>query len=142
MHALLPAWDPTAHAWHHIEFAIYAIVVVLIFYRPPRKASGAVDAIKGIFEAHWGDSIGLYLLHLGIGLVILAGVWPNMTQVGQVGFALVTASMAVLKLKAPAEPNGQSPAAPPAPALAAPPPQPAPAASPAPSAAPAGWAKQ
>ena len=137
----LPQWDPTAHGWHHIEFAIYAIVLLAIFYRPPRKASGAVEAIKGIFEAHWGDSIGLYLLHLGIGLVILAGVWPNMTQVGQVGFALVTASMAVLKLKPATDANGapQSPAAPTAPA-AAPPPPPAPA--PSPSAAPAGWAKQ
>jgi len=134
----LPRWDANAHAWHHIEFAVYAIAVLLIFYRPPRKTSGAIEALRGIFEAHWGDSIGLYLLHLGIGLVILAGVWPNMTQVGQVGFALVTASMAVLKLKAPAPgenpPNGNGGA--PLPTSAIPPP--APAAGPAAS-VPAGW---
>lgn len=135
----LPRWDANAHAWHHVEFAVYVIVLLVIAYKPPRRSSNAVDALRGVFEAHWGDSIGLYLLHLGILLVILAGVWPTMTQVGVVGQSLIVAAMGVLKLTKTPPANGGAPP-PPAPAGAAPGPVQAPANPSAPaSAAPAGW---
>lgn len=140
---------PGIHGWHHIEFAVYVVLVVLILYRPPAVLRVLSNA-GHLLEAHFGDWIGLYILHLGIVLVILAGVWSNMPRVGELGYALVTAAMGVLKLTGklpngagapPATPSAPAPAAaapalPSAPAAAAAPPA---APSPAAPTPPAGW---
>lgn len=92
---------PAEHVGHHFEFAVYVIFALIMLYRPPRSFAGVQEFV----EKHFGDSIGLYILHLGIALVILGGVWPDMTQVSQIGQSLILAAMGVLKLtKAP--PNG------------------------------------
>jgi hypothetical protein len=74
MMAVLPQ---NVHSWHHVEFALYIAALMLMLYLPPRALRG-LAGVQQFIEAHFGDSVGLYLLHLGIALVILAGVWPNM----------------------------------------------------------------
>lgn len=93
------------HWLHHGEFAALLVLLVLMLYWPPRamqKLSGA----RMFLEAHFGDSIGLYILHLGIVLVVIAGIWPDMQRVGELGYALVTAAMGVLKLSKTPPSNG------------------------------------
>jgi|SRR6185437_9525910 len=86
-----------AHSWHHAEFWFFVAILLFILYVPPAAAQ-KLSAVQDFVEAHFGDSIGLYILHLGIGLIILAGVFPEMTHVDQIGQSLVLAAMGVLKL--------------------------------------------
>ena len=88
----------TPHKWHHLEFGLYVIVILFLLYFPPASFCG-LSNIRDFIERHFGDSIGLYLLHLGIALVILAGVFQEMTLVGNLGQSLVLAAMGILKLK-------------------------------------------
>jgi len=122
------------HWWGHIEAAIYILAAVLVFYRPPRALAGTGQFI----ERHLGDSVGFYILHLGILLVVISGIYPEVMNIGQTGQSLILAGMVALKLTKTAPPeNGTrqdttiSPAPPPAP-------QPIPPAAPADSPSP--WA--
>lgn len=83
---------------HHLEFFIILALFLLLLYFPPSLLRSITPGVHSFIEAHLGDSVGLYILHLGIGLVILGGVWPNLGRVGEVGYALITAAMGVLKL--------------------------------------------
>lgn len=95
------------HGWHHAEFFVVIALVVFLLYVPPRSAS-ALSMVREFVDAHFGDSIGLYILHLGIALVIIGAVW-SMQRVDQIGESLVLAAMGVLKLT---KPNGVPPSIP------------------------------
>ncbi len=84
--------------WKQFEIAFYIGVALLLLYRPPKVSSG-LQGVVGFIERHFGDSIGLYLLHLGIALIVLGDVFQHMTNVGKMGESLILAAMSVLKLK-------------------------------------------
>lgn len=94
------------HIAHHLEFFFILVLAVVMFYLPPRAAA----ALRAFVEKHFNESIGLYLLHLGIGLIILSGVWPDMPHVFDTGNALIVAAMGLLNLqrKSAAEDTGGS----------------------------------
>ena len=85
------------HGWHHIEFGVYILAILFILYMPP-KMTGLLAILKDFMEKHFGDGIGLYLLHLGVGLIILGSVFPDLVPVKDVGQSLVLAAMGLLKL--------------------------------------------
>lgn len=117
----LAAIDLSRHAWHQIIFFVYVLIFVALLFRPPKSLQSGW--LAHFLEAHFGDMVGLYVLHLGIGMVIVGSIW-NYQQVSQLGYSLVLAGMAALKLKQ--LPPGSSPAPPaaaPAPPAAAPSPQ-------------------
>jgi hypothetical protein len=91
--------------WNHLEIAGYVGLALLLIYKPPAMRV-VFDGLGKFIERHFGDSIGLYLLHLGIGLIILGDVFHQMEQVGHVGESLILAAMGVLKLKSIPAPNG------------------------------------
>ncbi len=97
--------------WNHLEIAGYVGLALLLIYKPPAMRV-VFDGLGKFIERHFGDSIGLYLLHLGIGLIILGDVFHQMEQVGHVGESLILAAMGVLKLKTVSAPDNGS-AAPP-----------------------------
>jgi predicted phage tail protein len=51
----------------------------------------------------WGDSVGLYLIHMGVALVI-GSIWvpatPDADKIAQMGYSLVLTGVGMLKLKA------------------------------------------
>lgn len=104
----------TAHEGHHLEFFIVLFLVIFMLYLPPKFVQ-RLGWLRDFIDEHFGDSIGLYILHLGIALIILAGVFPEMTAVNQIGQSLVLAAMGVLKLTRPANGNGNGHDAPPTP---------------------------
>lgn len=81
----------------HFAFVVLAIgIFFVLLYRPPTNISGLMDLI----ERHFGDALGLYILHLGILLVILGVFYPQAaTAVQRIGESLIMASMIALKLK-------------------------------------------
>lgn len=101
-------WLPGRHAWHHLEFALYAALAVLLLYRPPRSLQGGWAA--KFLDSHFGDMIGFYILHLAVALIIVGSVW-NLVAVSDVGKQLLLPAMAVLKLTKSAG-NGPAEAAP------------------------------
>jgi len=84
--------------WKQIEIAGYILAALLVIYFPPKLAA-AFRGFGDFIERHFGDSIGVYLLHLGIGLIILGDAFPVMTHAEQIGNSLVLTAMGVLKLK-------------------------------------------
>jgi hypothetical protein len=86
---------------HHWA-AIYLAVLILIFYRPPT----AIQGIGNFITAHFGDSIGVYLLHLGIGLVMFGGFYQSQQAVVQIGNSLIMTAIGILKLTSPPAPSG------------------------------------
>ena len=84
---------PSIH-WSHLEAAGYIFVLLFMIYNPPRTWWGVGDFI----ERHFGDSIGMYLLHLGVLLIVLGGVWPSLAAAQDVGKQVFVASMAILKI--------------------------------------------
>ena len=78
----------TTHHW----VAVYIAAALWMLYHPPKAVKGVGQFIK----THFGDSMGVYLLHLAIGLIVLGSVYSiaSMTQVGQ---TLLTTAMAILK---------------------------------------------
>ena len=82
-------------SWHHAEFAFYVLLAVVVVYFPPQhyKNFGA------FLERHFGDAVGFYILHLGLGLVILGAVWSNLNGLQGTGNSLILAGMVALKLK-------------------------------------------
>jgi len=94
--------DWSAIPWHQLKIWAYIALALFLVYRPP---SG--DRFRGLgsfIERHFGDSIGFYILHLGITLVILGDIYPRMNDIEQTGNSLILAGMVALKLtKVPAE---------------------------------------
>jgi hypothetical protein len=84
---------------HHWA-AIYLGVLILLLYKPPKQLAG----IGSFIQTHFGDSIGIYLLHFGVGLVILGGFYQQLQQVEQVGQSLIMTAIGILKLTKDAAP--------------------------------------
>src|ERR1700690_1009100 len=81
-----------------LEIALYIAAALFILYRPP-KVAAAFKGLGDFIERHFGDSIGIYLLHLGVALIILGDCFAQMTHAEQVGNSLLLTAMGVLKLK-------------------------------------------
>ncbi len=94
-------------AWGHLEVALYVAAALAIVYRPPALAA-ALKGFGSFIERHFGDSIGVYLLHLGIALIILGDCFSYMTHAEQVGNSLLLTAMGILKLKTVPGGNGNS----------------------------------
>lgn len=63
-------------------------------------------------ERHFGDSVGLYIIHLGVVLIVASAFVPNLSAgaistIQDTGKGLVGAGLIALKLKAQA-PNGNN----------------------------------
>lgn len=80
---------------HNFWIVVIAGMVMVMLYKPP----GQFGFLTSFVERHFGDSLGLYILHLGIGLVLLGGFYAQVKDVGQVGLSLIMASLVALKLK-------------------------------------------
>ncbi len=93
--------------WTHVKIAFYIAIALLVVYHPP-KVAAAFRGIGGFIERHFGDSIGIYLLHLGIALIVLGDCFSVLTHVEQVGNSLLLTAMGVLKLKTVPGANGSS----------------------------------
>ena len=89
-------------AAHHLEFALYVVLLLFLVYFPPKHYAG----FGTFLERHFGDAVGFYILHLGIGLVIIGAVWSNLTGLQGTGNSLILAGMVALKLKTVAGGNG------------------------------------
>ena len=64
-------------------------------------------------ERHFGDSVGLYIIHLGVALIVLGAFVPGLSvaavaTIQDTGKGLVGAGLIALKLKAQAK-NGAEP---------------------------------
>lgn len=87
---------PHVHAWmwKHFEIAAYVAAAIFVIYRPPRSSTG----LGGFIERHFGDTVGFYILHLGIILVVIGGIYPEVGGITQTGNSLILAGMVALKL--------------------------------------------
>jgi hypothetical protein len=92
-----------AWMWKHFEIAAYVVAAIIVIYRPPKTS----DGMGSFIERHLGDSVGFYILHLGILLVVVSGIYPQVTQIGQTGQSLILAGMVALKLTKTAPPDTQ-----------------------------------
>ena len=93
----------------------YILIVVFFLYTPPRAMAGLGEFVS----THWGDSIGFYVLHLGVGLVVLGSAYPTLSAVKETGTSLILAGTVALKLQGrpPSSGNGNgSPVGPVSPA--------------------------
>ena len=94
--------------WGRIEVLFLLMTGLLLMYKPPSDISGVAEFI----ERHFGDAIGFYILHLGILLIIVSAVVPQLsssqTALVTTGNSLIMAAMVALKLKtvAPIDGNG------------------------------------
>lgn len=82
------------HHWTHLEVGLYILVALFMLYKPPQMSAG----LGGFIERHFGDTVGFYILHLGIILVVIGGVYPQVGGVTQTGNSLILAGMVALKL--------------------------------------------
>lgn len=78
-----------------IEIALYIAAALVMVYRPPKTWGG----LGGFIERHLGDSVGFYILHLGIILVILSGLLPSLAGITATGNSLILAGTMALKLQ-------------------------------------------
>jgi hypothetical protein len=83
-----------ANLWSHAEIAFYVLIALVFAYKPPATGKG----LGAFIERHYGDSVGFYVLHLGIVLVVISALYPKVSIVASTGNGLIMASMAVLKL--------------------------------------------
>jgi hypothetical protein len=97
----------TAHHW----FMLYIAAAVVLFYIPPKSLSG----VGNFISAHFGDSIGVYLLHLSLGMLIIGGFYPQLTALVDAGKSIFSVSLAVLKLTNNTQPVAPKPLEPPKP---------------------------
>lgn len=81
-------------SWGHVEAALGILWLALMIYFPPRTWGG----LGKFIERHFADSVGFYILHLGILLVVVGGVWPQVGGISSTGNSLILAGMTVLKL--------------------------------------------
>lgn len=91
-----------AWMWKHFEIAAYVIAAVFVIYRPPKSSNG----LGAFIERHFGDTVGFYILHLGILLVVIGGVYPQVNGIEQTGNSLILAGMVALKLTKSTSDNG------------------------------------
>ena len=99
----------------HSIALLYLVVLLLLLYFPPELLSkrGGFQGLGEFIGRHWGDSIGLYLVHIGILLIILAGAYPQLADAGHVGESFILTGVGLLKLKyIPKEGNNNGPPAP------------------------------
>jgi hypothetical protein len=94
----------------HATLLFAAGVALLLFYLPP-AITQRLQGLGDFVSRHWGDSIGLYLIHLGILLVILGGFYSQLTNAEHVGESFILTGVGLLKLKynPPVNGNGTSP---------------------------------
>ena len=87
---------PHFHAWmwKHFEIAVYVAAAIFVIYRPPNSSNG----LGAFVERHFGDTVGFYILHLGIILVVIGGIYPQVGGITQTGNSLILAGMVALKL--------------------------------------------
>jgi hypothetical protein len=84
----------------HFEVAGYICAAIFMIYVPPTILKG----VGGFAERHFGDSVGFYILHLGIVLVVIGGIYQQISGIASTGNALILAAMGILKLtKAPTD---------------------------------------
>lgn len=93
-----------AWMWKHFEIAVYVAAALILIYRPPRSSNG----LGPFLERHFGDAVGFYILHLGILLVVIGGVYPQVNGIEQTGNSLILAGMVALKLTKSVPENGAS----------------------------------
>jgi hypothetical protein len=88
-------------AAHHLSFhlLLYTAVILLLLYKPPANVMTHLQGLGDFVSRHWGDSIGLYMIHLGILLDVLAGVYPSLADIGHVGESFILTGVGMLKLK-------------------------------------------
>lgn len=87
----------------HPHLIFYTFLLLFLIYRPPAvllKFQGISDFIR----QQWGDSIGLYLLHLGVLLFILGGFYPPIKDIQHLGESFILTAVGILKLRQPPEP--------------------------------------
>jgi len=82
------------HHWAHIETALYIAAALFVLYYPPKQLTGMGTFI----ERHLGDSVGFYILHLGIVLVVISGIYPQVAGIYSTGQSLILAGTVALKL--------------------------------------------
>jgi hypothetical protein len=97
---------------HLVVFAALVVLAAIVAYRPPKILS-RFGWLGTFIDGHFGDSIAIFLLLLGISLSILSGFYPQLSATKDIGGSLVLTAMAVLKLNG--KPNGSSPASSPTP---------------------------
>ncbi len=61
--------------------------------------------MKEFLNAHWGDLLALYILHLGIGLVVF---YHADSDVAHIGESLVLAGMATMRFRGIIEPKNNA----------------------------------
>jgi hypothetical protein len=101
----------------HPHLLFYTIIILVLLYRPPKLFSYFVG-MADFLSRHFGDSVAFYLVHLGVGLQIIAGVYPQLAHVDHVGESLLVLGVGMLKLKyIPKDGNGNGPPAAPEPRM-------------------------
>jgi hypothetical protein len=82
----------------HPHLLFYTVLVLFLLYRPPR----ILDRVQGIGDfitRHFGDSIGFYLLHLGVALFIIGGFYKELSDVQHIGESFILTGIGMLKLR-------------------------------------------
>lgn len=82
----------------HPHLLLYTIILLCVIYRPPLIIRN-VKQFSDFLTRHWGDSIGLYLLHLGVILILISGVYPNLAPAEHLGESFVLTGVGMLKLR-------------------------------------------
>lgn len=88
-------------AAHHLSFNLlfYSFIILLLLYKPPKQVISRLQGLGDFVSRHWGDSIGLYMLHMGILLVILGGLYSQLADVAHVGESFILTGVGMLRLK-------------------------------------------
>jgi hypothetical protein len=86
-----------AHLSFHL--LLYTAIILLLLYKPPARVIDHLRGIGDFISRHWGDSIGLYMIHLGIVLIILGGLFTQLSDVAHVGESFILTGVGMLKLR-------------------------------------------
>ena len=82
----------------HSTMVLYLAIALALLYWPP-ALTARLQGLGDFVSRHWGDSIGLYLIHLGILLVILGGFYSQLATAEHVGESFILTGVGLLKLK-------------------------------------------
>lgn len=82
----------------HPHLLLYTAIILFVIYRPPLIVRN-VQQFSDFLTRHWGDSIGLYLLHLGVVLILIAGIYPNLSPAEHLGESFILTGVGMLKLR-------------------------------------------
>jgi hypothetical protein len=95
-------------AAHHLSFHLlfYSFIILLLLYKPPAGVISRLQGLGDFVSRHWGDSIGLYMIHLGVVLIVLGGLYGALKDVAHVGESFILTGVGMLKLKYNPAPNG------------------------------------